>query len=50
MKFGGSSLANGEKISNAVRTVVKELQKGTKMAIVVSAMGNTTDVLFEATK
>ncbi|MEM2937399.1 MAG: hypothetical protein QXJ63_02490 [Candidatus Bathyarchaeia archaeon] len=50
MKFGGSSLANGEKISNAVRTVVKELQKGRKMAIVVSAMGNTTDVLFEATK
>ncbi|MEM2567450.1 MAG: aspartate kinase [Candidatus Bathyarchaeia archaeon] len=50
MKFGGSSLANGEKISNAVKTVVKELQKGRKMAIVVSAMGNTTDLLFEATK
>lgn len=50
VKFGGSSLANGEKISNAVKAVVKELGKGAKIAVVVSAMGKTTDFLLEAVK
>ncbi|MCS7387253.1 MAG: hypothetical protein NDF55_11090, partial [archaeon GB-1867-005] len=46
VKFGGSSLASGEKISNAVKAVVKELRKGAKMVVVVSAMGKTTDFLL----
>jgi len=50
VKFGGSSLANGEKISNAVKAVTKELNKGLKIAVVVSAMGQTTDFLLEAIK
>jgi len=48
VKFGGSSLENGEKISNAVKAVVKELSKGSKIAVVVSAMGKTTDFLLKA--
>jgi len=50
VKFGGSSLANGEKISNAVKAIVKELGKGLRIAVVVSAMGKTTDFLLEAIK
>ena len=50
VKFGGSSLANGEKISNAVKAVTKELGKGLRIAVVVSAMGQTTDFLLETVK
>jgi aspartate kinase len=50
VKFGGSSLANGEKISNAVKAVLKELDKGSRIAVVVSAMGKTTDLLLETIK
>jgi aspartate kinase len=50
VKFGGSSLTNGEKISNAVKAVAKELGKGLRIAVVVSAMGQTTDFLLEAVK
>ena len=50
VKFGGSSLADGEKISNAVKAVVKELGKGSRIVVVVSAMGKTTDLLLEAIK
>jgi len=46
VKFGGSSLASGEKISNAVKAIVKELRKGAKIVVVVSAMGKTTDFLL----
>jgi aspartate kinase len=47
VKFGGSSLENGEKISNAVKAIVKELDRGSKIAVVVSAMGKTTDFLLK---
>ncbi|MEM1566204.1 MAG: hypothetical protein QW510_03840 [Candidatus Bathyarchaeia archaeon] len=50
VKFGGSSLANGEKVSSAVKAVVKELSEGTKIAVVVSAMGKTTDFLLEVVR
>ena len=46
VKFGGSSLADGEKISNAVKAVVKELRKGVRIVVVVSALGKTTDFLL----
>lgn len=46
VKFGGSSLASGEKVSNAVKAAVKELRKGAKIVVVVSAMGKTTDFLL----
>lgn len=50
VKFGGSSLSNGEKVSNAVKAVVKKLKRGAKIVVVVSAMGKTTDLLLETVK
>jgi aspartate kinase len=37
-------------MSNAVTAVAKEVEKGTRIAVVVSAMGKTTDVLLSAAK
>jgi len=50
VKFGGSSLANGEKISNAAKAIVKELRKGARIVVVVSAVGKTTDFLLNVTR
>jgi aspartate kinase len=50
VKYGGSSLANHERMLKAVDAVVKEVEKGTRIAVVVSAMGNTTDVLLDTAK
>src|SRR3990170_1807451 len=50
VKFGGSSLADHERLSKAVASVVNEAKKGTRIAVVVSAMGKTTDVLMSTAK
>ena len=50
VKFGGSSLADHERLLKAVNSVVNESKKGTKIAVVVSAMGKTTDVLMTTAK
>lgn len=50
VKFGGSSLADHEKLLKAVMAVVAEAKRGTKIAVVVSAMGKTTDVLLTTAK
>ena len=50
VKFGGSSLANHAKLSKAVAAVAKEAVKGTKIVVVVSAMGKTTDLLMSTVK
>jgi len=50
VKFGGSSLADHEKLLKAVVAVVEEAKKGTQIAVVVSAMGKTTDVLMTTAK
>ncbi len=50
VKFGGSSLADHEKLAKAVAAVAKEAAKGTKIAVVVSAMGKTTDILMNTVK
>ena len=50
VKFGGSSLADHERLSKAVVSVVNEAKRGTKIAVVVSAMGKTTDVLMSTAK
>ncbi|MEM3608880.1 MAG: aspartate kinase [Candidatus Bathyarchaeia archaeon] len=47
VKFGGSSLADGERIADAVKAIKKEVRKGAKIAVVVSALGKTTDVLLD---
>lgn len=50
VKFGGSSLADYERLSKAVASVVKEAKLGRQIAVVVSAMGKTTDILMNTAK
>ncbi len=50
IKFGGSSLAEGPSILRAVRSVIEERNRGTRIAVVVSAMGKTTDHLISTAK
>ena len=45
MKFGGSSVADAEKIRAAARRAIAARDKGHQVAMVVSAMGDTTDDL-----
>jgi len=44
-KFGGSSVANVERIKNVAQRVVSYKNKNTDVAVVVSALGDTTDEL-----
>jgi len=46
-KFGGSSVANAERIKNVAKRVVQTKRKGHKLVVVVSALGDTTDELLE---
>ena len=46
-KFGGSSVADVEKIKNVARRVVATKQAGNAVVVVVSALGDTTDELVE---
>ena len=50
VKFGGSSLSDNERLLKAVVAVVNEAKKGTRVVVVVSAMGKTTDVLMTTAK
>ena len=45
-KFGGSSLADAEGLCRAAALCIRERQKGRDVAMVVSAMGETTDELL----
>jgi aspartate kinase len=45
MKFGGTSVADIERIRNAARHVEREVRAGHQVAVVVSAMAGTTDKL-----
>ena len=44
-KYGGSSVADPEKIRNVARRVAESAAHGHRMVVVVSAMGKTTDGL-----
>ena len=46
-KYGGSSLADAEKIKNIARRVAKAKEEGNQIVVVVSAMGHTTDNLIK---
>jgi aspartate kinase len=50
VKFGGSSLSDHERLLKAVKAVVNEAKRGVKTAVVVSAMGKTTDALMNTAK
>jgi len=46
-KYGGSSVADADKIRNVARRIAASFNKGNKVVVVVSAMGDTTDDLIE---
>jgi len=46
-KFGGSSVANPDRIKEVAKRVVSYKQKGYSLVVVVSALGDTTDELIE---
>lgn len=46
-KFGGSSVADAEKVKNVASRVVETAQAGNQVVVVVSAQGDTTDDLIE---
>ena len=45
-KFGGSSVANQERIFNVARRCVEDYREGHDVVVVLSAMGDTTDELL----
>ena len=46
-KYGGTSLADTSRIHAAARRAVEEFRKGNQVVVVVSAQGDTTDLLVE---
>ena len=46
-KFGGSSVANAERVMNVAQIVTDTYKKGNDVVVVVSAQGDTTDDLIE---
>jgi len=46
-KYGGSSVADAEKIKNVARRAIAAEEKGDQVVVVVSAMGKTTDNLIK---
>jgi aspartate kinase len=45
-KYGGSSVADAERIRNVARRIVRTRQAGNDVVVVVSARGDTTDQLY----
>jgi len=45
-KYGGSSVADAEKIKNVACRIAKTKEEGNQVVVVVSAMGDTTDELI----
>ena len=46
-KFGGSSVADADKVRNVARIVTETYRKGHSVVVVLSAQGDTTDDLIE---
>ena len=49
-KFGGSSVANAERIRNVAGIITRAYQQGNDVVVVLSAQGDTTDDLIEKAK
>ena len=49
-KFGGTSVADIERIRNAARRVKREVDAGNEVAVVVSAMAGVTNQLVDWTR
>jgi len=46
-KYGGSSVADADRIKHVARRIARERETGSDLVVVVSAMGDTTDHLLE---
>lgn len=46
-KFGGSSVANAERVNNVAKIITDTYKKGNQVVVVLSAQGDTTDELIE---
>ena len=46
-KYGGSSVADAAKIKNVARRIIDRTDRGDRVVVVVSAMGDTTDDLLK---
>ena len=46
-KYGGTSVADAERIRHVASRVMKRVREGDQVVVVVSAMGNTTDELLD---
>ena len=49
-KFGGSSVANPERVRNVAGIISRAYQQGNDVVVVLSAQGDTTDDLIEKAK
>ena len=49
-KFGGTSVADKERIFNVARRCIEDYKKGNDVVVVLSAMGKFTDVLVSQAK
>ncbi len=49
-KFGGSSVANAERVMNVANRIIETYKNGNSVVVVVSAQGDTTDDLIEKAK
>lgn len=49
-KFGGSSVANAERVFNVANIIIDDYKKGNDIVVVVSAQGDTTDDLIAKAK
>ena len=49
-KFGGSSVANAERVFHVANIITDDYKKGNDDVVVVSAQGDTTDDLIEKAK
>ncbi|MHB9287481.1 aspartate kinase [Halobacteriales archaeon Cl-PHB] len=49
-KFGGTSVADGDRINRAADSIASAVENGHEVAVVVSAMGGTTDLLIDEMK
>ena len=49
-KFGGSSVANAERVFNVANRSIETYDQGNDVVVVVSAQGDTSDDLIDKTK
>lgn len=50
LKFGGSSVADNEKLNIVAKKVIEFYEKGNKVVVILSAQGKTTDKLIQESK